>query len=327
MDRDGAERWAVRRDKGGLSSAEQAEFDDWLAADERREGALLRAEAALAYLDRARALGDGADRCAEIDADAAAPDELLRRSGRILSRRGFIAGGVLAGAAAAGIGTLMLLPDAAETVATGLGEVRRLPLADGSVATINTASRIAVSMDARQRRVRLEEGEAWFQVAHDRARPFLVDAGATRIRAIGTAFSVRRLGNATEILVTEGVVEIWTDGQAVRHVRAGAGARAFASDAAAPIDVAQTPDAVERALAWRNGELALSGETLAYAVSELNRYNRQQIHIGDAALEREPIVGYFRTNQPENFARTIAPLIGARLEVANDELRLMPERR
>ncbi len=320
MDEDGAVRWAIRRDGGPLSPAEQSEFEAWLAADERREGALLRAEAALAYLDRARALGDGGEGTDGLESDIGDPD-----TGARFSRRLFLGGGVVAGAAAAGLGALLLLPAGAETVATGLGEVRRMPLADGSVATINTASRIAVSMEAGQRLIRLDEGEAWFQVAHDRTRPFLVDAGRARIRAVGTAFSVRRHAAGVDILVTEGVVEIWAEGRPAQRVRAGVGARAFVPEAAAAIDVAQSPDAVERALAWRNGELALSGETLAYAVSELNRYNQRKIVIDDARLEREPIVGYFRTNQPENFARTIAPLIGARLEIADGALRLVPD--
>src|SRR3546814_5104405 len=67
-----------------------------------------------------------------------------------------------------------------------------LPISDGSIATVNTASRIAVALEPERRHITLEEGEAWFQVAHDAHRPFVVDVGSVRIRAVGTAFSVRR---------------------------------------------------------------------------------------------------------------------------------------
>lgn len=312
MDEDGAARWAIRRDAGPLTSSEQAELDAWLAVEERREGMLLRAEATLAYLDRGRALAE------DEDVDPHSPRT-------IFGRRGILAGGVFAVAAA--IPAFLLMPPGGVAVETGIGELRRLPLADGSVAMLNTASRISVAMQPDRRSVTLEAGEAWFQIAHDTGRPFIVDAGRVRVRAVGTAFSVRRERGGVDILVTEGVVETWIVGRENELVRAVAGTRAFVPETLTGITAEQAPEAVERVLAWRNGELALAGEPLSYAVSELNRYNRRKIRIMGPTLEREPVVGYFRTNEPEDFARSIAPLIGAHLEISGDELRLIPDNR
>ena len=312
MDEDAAARWAIRCDAGPLTSDEQAALDAWLAADERREGALLRAEAALVYLDRGRALAEtGVDEGPSV---RTAPH-----------RRAVLGGGLLA--VAASVFAFLLVPPGSEAIQTGIGELRRVPLTDGSVATLNTASKISVVMKPERRSIALETGEAWFQVAHDTKRPFVVDAGRVRIRAVGTAFSVRRGPGGVEVLVTEGVVETWIAGRENERVRAVAGTRAFVPETVARIAPVQAPEAVERALAWRNGELALSGEPLSHAVSELNRYNRQKIRIIGSNLRREPVVGYFRTNAPEDFARSIAPLIGARLEIADGELRLIPDGR
>lgn len=315
MDEDDAVRWAIRRDSGPMDLAEQDALDQWLAEDERRQGALLRAEAALAYLDRGRALAEPQQVRAE---EALTADQRPRSR-----RREFLVGGMLSGLAAAGLGSFLILQPHTPEIQTAVGEVRRIPLPDGSVASINTSSRLAVTMkEGPQRIVRLEEGEAWFQVAHDRARPFIVEAGNIRVRAVGTAFSVRRRDNGADVLVTEGVVETWVVGREAQRTHIAAGARGFVSDAAPKVEVANAPEAVDRALAWRTGEIALNGESLAYAVEEINRYNRKQIVIDDPALKKETLVGYFRTNEPENFGRAVANMTGARVIDEGDTIRL-----
>lgn len=311
MDDDEAVRWAIRLDGAPLEPAEQAELETWLAEDERRRGALLRAEAALAYLDRGRALGSRESINEE-------PGPALPR----LGRRTFLVGGAIGTLSAAGLAGFLVWPDrGVQDVRTVVGEVRRVPLADGSFASLNTASRVEVAIGNQRRTVRLEEGEVWFQVAHDPTRPFIVEAGDVRVQAVGTAFSVRRREDGADVLVTEGVVETWVAGRERERRRVVAGARAFATDAAG-IEIAQAPDAVDRALAWRVGDIALNGEPLSYAIGEINRYNRTQLVVVDPALAREPLVGYFRANEPENFARAVADMMGARATSDGTTIRL-----
>jgi transmembrane sensor len=317
MDDDSAARWAIRRDAGPLTPDEQQAFEAWLAADERREGSLLRAEAALVYIDRGPMLieAEGAPSAPEDEREAATP---LR-----VGRRRFLAGGAVAGAAvAAGVAGVLLMPSGQE-FSTAVGEVRRLPLADGSVATVNTASRIAVALEPARRHITLEEGEAWFQVAHDARRPFVVDVGSLRVRAVGTAFSVRRNPEGVDVLVTEGVVETWTEGNGAGPTRISQGERSFVAAGTRDIVAVKAADEIERALAWRSGGLAFNGEPLSYAVAELNRYNRRKLVVEDPVLARMPIVGYFRTTEPDNFARAVAPLIAARVEMRSDDMHLV----
>ena len=303
MDDDDAVRWAVRLDSAPLGREEQAELDAWLMADVRRQGALLRAEAALAYLDRGRALGT-----------PIRIEEANRRTR--FGRRNFLIGsGTLAGLCAAGIAGILLWPhEPTQEFQTVVGEVRRVPLADGSFASLNTASRVIVAIGDKRRTVRIEQGEIWFQVAHDRDRPFIVEAGDVRVRAVGTAFSVRMRADGVDVLVTEGAVETWVVGRENQRTRIAAGARSFVTESAPRIEVADAPEAVDRALAWRVGDIALNGEPLSYAVAEINRYNQRQLVIDDPDLGREPLVGYFRTNDPENFARAVASMVGAHVQ-------------
>ncbi len=312
MDDDGAAHWAIRRDAGPLSPDEQQEFDAWLAADERREGALLRAEAALVYIVRDPALIDA-------ESGPAAPEEEAQAPARF-GRRHFLAGG--AAAVAAGVAGVLLMPSGQE-YSTTVGEVRRLPLADGSVATVNTASRIAVALEPERRHITLEEGEAWFQVAHDAHRPFVVDIGSVRVRAVGTAFSVRRNPEGVDVLVTEGVVETWTEGHEATRTRIARGERSFVATGARAVVAVKAADEIERALAWRDGGLAFNGEPLSYAVAELNRYNHRKLVVEDPVLARMPIVGYFRTNEPGDFARAVAPLVGASVETRSGDMHLV----
>jgi transmembrane sensor len=314
MDDDDAVRWAVLLDAGPLDGEMQAALDAWLAADERRAGALLRAEAAIAYLDRGRALASAGSNDEEVEMG---PPQQLHR------RLFLVGGGVAAMLAAAGVGGIMLWPFTnAQEIETVRGEVRRVPLGDGSFASLNTSSRIEVAMTPDRRSIRLDQGEAWFQVAHDRNRPFIVEAGEVWVEAVGTAFSVRRREGGVDVLVSEGVVETWMAGHEAQRTRIAAGARAFVSESAPEIDVAQAPEAVDRALAWRTGDLAVNGEPLSYAVEEINRYNWRQLVVDDPALAREPLIGYFRTNDPETFARAVADMFDAEVRAEGQTIRL-----
>lgn len=311
VDDDKALLWATRRDSGPLNPDDQRAFAAWVSENPRHEGALLRAEAALSYLNRGRAL-------APLDT---APDIAEPRA---WNRRAFLAGGMLCTVGAMELAGFLIAEDRGDVTRTAVGEVRPVALADGSVATLNTASRIAVAMRPEARMVHLEDGEAWFQVAKDKKRPFVVDAGHVRVRAVGTAFSVRRRPEGVDVLVTEGVVETWLAGHETAPVRIAAGMRSFIPDDGTKITATKAGEQIDRVLAWRHGGLALSGESLAYAAAEMNRYNRRKLVIDDALLGQESVVGYFRTDEPDNFAQTVAAVFGANVDIVGEEIHISP---
>ena len=298
-----ASRWVARMDADCWDDAAEEELSQWLAADPRHDGALLRAQAAWASLDLGTARA-----------------EVSPRKTAGLNRRSLLVGGAAVAVGLTG-GLAFLLSGTAYH--TGIGEIRRVPLADGSTMTVNTASSVLVDFDDSLRRVRLDKGEAWFQVAKDTARPFLVEAGRVRVKAVGTAFSVRRRDGRADILVTEGVVEVWSDGSSQRPVRISAGDRAFIRDDATVERTVNATASIDRALAWRSGKIDLDGETLEEAVAEFNRYNRRKLRIADPKLAGEAFDGVFRVDDPEGFARVAAVSLQVPVDSsAPDEIRI-----
>lgn len=297
-----AARWVWRLDRDGRAPELEAQLEAWLAGDARRRGAFLKAESVWTLLDRARETGS----------------RPVARPARPVSRRALLAGaGGAIAAAMVGAGVLILRE---ERFSTGLGEVRRVPLGDGSAVAINTASAVEVAFRRTQRTVRLREGEAWFQVAHDVQRPFVVEAGSVRVRAVGTAFSVRRRANGADVLVTEGVVEVWAEGATRPPARLKAGQGAFVDATAVVRPALAGPEAVDRKLEWRYGKIDLAGETLGEAVADFNRYNDRKLVITDPGIASERLYGAFNTGGPDAFAAAVGASLGVEVEVRNSEI-------
>ena len=206
---------------------------------------------------------------------------------------------------------------------TGKGETKVVALKDGSVVTLNTASEIQVSYSDSVRSVELVQGEALFDVAKNKSRPFVVTAGDTNVRAVGTSFIVRRLETApVQVLVQEGVVEVSKPATGGAPVRVVANSMAEAPEAAPiaakPVPVAQ----VHRQIAWQKGQIAFEGETLTEAAAEFARYSDTRIIIDDPALANKEIAGLFKATDPVGFAQTIAISLNAHAQVGEGEVRL-----
>ena len=303
-----AAAWAIRVDAGPLDEARRLELEAWLAGDPRRRGAFLRAQAGLRLLDQSRV----------VSKVVPAPTARTTRRARGFAGVSPRAGWALA-AMAAGLGAVVLMPPAFGGFRTEVGEQRRVALRDGSVAMINTDSSVGVRLAKHQRRITLRRGEAWFQVAKDHARPFVVDAGPVHVRATGTAFSVRREGDDARVVVTEGTVLAWRDGALVPPLAISAGHEAFlAGNAPQPPEA--KPSRTEDVLAWRRGEIVLDGGTIASAVEEFNRYNTRKIVLRDPAVGRRTIVGYFLIDQPKQFASAAARMTGSKITEGDDRI-------
>ncbi len=337
-----AARWAVRAAAGALTPDEQRHLDAWLASDSRHLGAYVRARAQWIDLDRLAALhgparepqGSPADgRTAEARSSTEAPSSMATLCPTV-SRRQLLAAGAAAVGVFGGVLSWSILRDDRDRYSSGIGEVRRLALADGSTLLLNTNSEVAVRLTRQRRDVWLVRGEALFEVAHDKARPFVVQANGTSVRAVGTAFAVRLDNERVDVTVTEGVVEVAdlrplsgfdlavpaTARPLVKRVAAHE--RAVIVPARAPdVEPVAPPDA-ERQLAWRDGMVSFEGEPLETAVSEINRHNRRQIVVDDLSLAAMPVVGVFRSTDLDGFAAAAAAALNARVTEDGDVIRL-----
>jgi len=315
---DQAADWVARLDAGALDRTTQADLERWLAGDDRRRGAFFRAQTAWRMLDRASVLGGGGREPGETEIAAAPVGDSDRRVDR---RRALWAGGALAASVAAAFLGIALRPTQPEQIQTALGEMRRVPLQDGSLAAVNTDTRLAVDIQPGSRNVRLDKGEAWFQVAKDKKRPFVVAAGDVRVRAVGTAFSVRRLEEGADVQVTEGVVEVWTVGREANLARIAAGTRTYVTYASGSAASTENRPAIDRTLSWRDGQLVFEGDTLGEAAAEFNRYNAVKIRVAPE-LAGEKVVGRFRTNEPEAFARAASIMFDAQVRKEDRSIEL-----
>ncbi len=310
-----AAQWAARIDRGPLSADDDLAFQAWLAGDIRRPGAYARMRAVALHTERAKALGSHLD---PAGFKPGTPAGWPRR--RIL----MAGGGLAASVAVATFGGFAILARR-QVFDTRKGEVRVAPLADGSVVTLNTASRLSVEFSTHRRAVTLIEGEALFDVAKDRSRPFVVTAGATQVRAVGTSFTVRRLENQpVQVLVREGVVEVTqSDHPIPTPLRATLNTEVIAStgDAHPALAIVAAPE-LDRQLAWREGRLAFEGQTLTQAAAEFARYSDTRIIIDDPSLGQEEIAGLYQANDPVGFSRAIATSLNAHAQVGDGIVRI-----
>jgi transmembrane sensor len=182
---------------------------------------------------------------------------------------------------------------------TKVGDLNALSLADGSQITLNTNSHIRVALEPKQRRIELDKGEAFFEVAHDPNRPFVVESGNKRVIAVGTKFSVRRDHDDIRVAVTEGRVRV-EDIKGSSDVFLGAGSIAQTANTEILVKEHATPE-VEQLLSWRSGYLVFRDTTLADAVAEFNRYNTRQIIIEDPTVSAIRVGGNFRSNNTDAF--------------------------
>lgn len=316
--------WLARRDSDAWGDADERALEAWLAESPRHRVALLRLQAAWAEAGRLRALaaglpggvlpwrgswpgwqaGDGppAAQVPDLRNLAFAPRAKARRAAAWPQALAAVL--VLAVAGGLGWGAWQLGGRHQADYASTIGEVLEVTLADGSRATLSSDSRLRVRMDRRARHLALERGEAFFDVAHDPARPFVVDAGGHRATAIGTRYSVRRDEATLRVVVAEGKVRLegapGADGQVrpVSLLPAGSVATVGRNGVlvrSLPVEEAQ------RYLEWRQGFLAFDDVPLTQAAAEFNRFNARRLELADPEVAGLRIGGNFRWSNLDGF--------------------------
>lgn len=293
---------------------ERTEILAWVAREPAHAVAFARAESAWKDAERLKALGLELPREDELPGEDVPVETAPGGAG--ITRRGVILTGAAALiAAAATVPAVRMFAPGVQSFSTERGEVREVRLADGSTLHINTASKVEVAFTNQRRLVRLIEGEAAFDVAHDPARRFDVEAGDTMTRAVGTRFTVRRRDADVEVTVTEGVVSVRGGSSAETRLAAGHGATiARGTVTAAALD----DRGVARRTAWQDRMLELDGLTIAEAVAEFNRYRTAPIVIGDPAIASLRIGGRFGLTESDQFLAALQSGFGIRLSPRPD---------
>ena len=270
-----------------------------------------------------------ADDC-DIRAIAEEPQSMIHRRNARRVRSLGIAAGVLA---AIGAALVILSPwkgldnSYLKHLFTRVGEQRTVALEDGSVVTLNTATKLVVDFSETGREIVLEYGEAYFEVADDWTRPLTVKLGDRSVTAIGTAFNVRKQPQRYSVAVLEGAVSVHppdaeisstpapvpADGrpvlmtaQAQFRVEAGWVAE---FDVGGNRIAAFQPASLDRYRDWRTGLLFFHREPLSEVVRELNRYSRTKILIEDASVMELNVIVSVRVRDLDSALNALEELL------------------
>lgn len=311
--------WVTREDEGRLGADGRAALEVWLADDPRHRAAYAAAREACDAA--ARHAADPQMMALRAAALAATPEPrapVWRMAATIAIGAVLLATGAgtltaITAPAESRIGGVAArlapaLPPGAALYRTAVGERSTVVLPDGSVATLNTDSVIKVAYSGDERGVRLLRGQALFDVAKNKDKPFQVYAGDRRITALGTVFDVRLVGERVKVALVEGVVNVARVAPARsptpnQQVTMTAGEILEAPPTAAMVVRAADTG---RAVSWKDGIVVFDDLPLVEAVAEMNRYTNRPVGLADPKTGAYRVSGVFRTGDPERFAEAMA---------------------
>lgn len=274
-----AQWYALLRD-GRATALQQQQWQGWLSAQAEHAQAWQLVQSISGSFAPLRALPNASVAAAELQAAHV-------RMAQTASRRRVVMAGfamLATGASGWALWKAEWMPAAVLAWAaehqTRVGEQRQLALADGSELWLNTATAVDVDYSPTTRRVMLRAGQVLVETGHDGLdRPFIVQSPQGTMRALGTRFDVRLRGDATELSVYEGQVQVRT--RRGSEVRVAADQRLrFTADALGPVDAAD-----DTQQAWMKGLLVAHDMPLMEVVQELQRYRRGQIVLAPELAE------------------------------------------
>ena len=308
---DAASYWLAREKSGSMDEAERLELQAWLQASPEH---LLEYKRAQGIWNAVSLISS--ERLRKLAQEPATP------SPGFLQRRGLLIGAGAACTAAISGGLALSWFNQGESLyeqqfATRQGEHTQVSLPDGSIIELNTATALHVQLFEHSRVVTLRAGEAFFTVASDTQRPFLVDAGGTSVRVTGTRFGMRRDQAQVRVVVDSGSVQVkhgpwWNRSTAALTARQGISAQA-------DTDLVMMGDSdVASLMAWTQGRLLFSDTPLSEAISEINRYAPKPVRANRQELSGLHIAGAFSTDDTAGFLELLPDIVPVTVSYLRD---------
>ncbi len=306
-----AAEWMVRLNGPALSEAERKALSLWLSEDSAR----------LKELEELRIVWQIAGRTVvspDVTARLTAGMEQAARPARWNTRRGAIAG-ALAVAASICVAVIAQRADRSDAVTlvngsnvqTAIGQIQHYTLPDTSSVTMAADSVVSVNFTEGQREIALGRGELYLQIAHDRARPFMVMAGTHSVTVTGTQFNLDfdAVRNVLEVAVTEGSVNVGlgagADAQKIEKLKAGDVVLFEASG-----DMTRRRVTPRQAADWREGALHFDQTRLRDAIVEMNRYAAKPIVATDEKITTLTLTGRFEARDTASFIYALETVFG-----------------
>ncbi len=346
-----AARWVIRLSAENVTPGERESFQKWLAFSDSNRRAYEAAQRAWSTLDLAAGAVDAGHELlsGRLDGEIAGADRIIaaRLPGPRRALRHRLVWGAVAGLAAGIIMTLAIVRFGAveksnpvvtvEVHETDVGERRRVALADGSVITLNADSEVVTKLTSEIRSVMMIHGEAYFEVAKDRDRPFVVKVGSGTVTAVGTAFNIYHRNNETRVTVLEGEVEVERLAPSIEVQSANsppsepvpvrvAELQTVAFDAPDLEPVTLEPAATAAEISWRSGWLVFDAATLAEVVEGIDPYVSARIVIEGDRIAGLTGGGVVRIEDAESILKTIEVIWPIRVTRESPDLIVLTER-
>lgn len=301
-----AAAWLERREREDWSEKDLAEFEAWIDASVAHRVAYVRVDAAWSRAEWLK------------EVHPFAPTVATSRSWSSLFLR---AAAALALTTALGTGAVYYLARPTDReFSTPVGGHETIAFADGTSVELNTDTAIRARMTTSSRTIWLEKGEAYFQVKHDPASPFVVVAGDHRIADLGTKFFVRADPGQLEVALVDGRIRFGAlDSKAQAHSAMLTPGDVITATASSVYVTKESHMAIARELGWRRGVLEFDKTPLVDAAREFNRYNRKKLIVADPAVASITIDGTFPINNSAAFVRVIRNVLGLRVDQRGDE--------
>lgn len=302
-----ASDWLQRRDFWNWGEADQAALDAWLEESWANRVAYYRLEAAWRRTDRLAALRKPFPATqARTRTEKIVP--FVIRAAAACALVGFVGWALTYKAAPQG-----------KTYSTSIGGRETVMLADGSQIELNTDTSIRVLDRDGKRQVWLDKGEAFFQIIHDRAHPFVVWTAGRQVTDLGTKFDVRQDASRLEVAVMEGRVSVGGTPSAPSQPLLLIQGDVLVATAEAMSVIKKPTLKISKELGWRRGMLVFDDVPLSQAISEFNRYGTRKLVAADDATARIPVSATFPTNGVDDFVQLARSVLGLHVEQHNGE--------
>ncbi len=309
--------WTVQLDRNDLSPDEIEQFSAWLSEDPRHEIEFQKASMVWSGVPRQAISLYGTE-------DLSLLDKLetffSQRKGQWL---------------AASMACIVLLisaflviqfnAPAVDSFETAHAERRTIKLEDGSEVFMNGETKLSIHYTERLRLVTLDQGEAFFDVAKDASRPFIVDLKSGTARALGTKFNIRADTQHTKVSVVEGRVEvkhentISTDERVSKTILEVGQQIAYDSTGSATLEAIN----VNQIATWRHGRVTFDNQELETIIAEVNRYRKVPIIFADPELKQRRLSGSFGIDKTDDFLLALQTLSVAEVVDRGDSIALI----
>jgi transmembrane sensor len=297
-----AAQWVERMNRPVLDSDTAADFDIWILKDPRHVESYARLSALWQSEELDAALSDKTWSLRPSNDDGDAKPRGLRGLRRMSWARVAPAAAAICMVAAICVAAPRWLEEQSE-FSTGHGQTRTVVLQDGSTIRMDAETRVAARITPWSRDVELVQGEAFFDVAHERLRSFTVETGNARISVLGTAFDVDRIDKDTRVIqVYRGLVSVEAGVGRQWRLPAGSGLELVGERVRSLTRVhGERPG-------WMEGWLEANEMPVSQLVRKLNRISRRPVELADPALGELLVTGRFPTDDPEAVLEAIAAI-------------------